>query len=98
GKPLFEQARARALKLVDGLGRDSEVAILLTSAGAPAPQAELTADRTRLKRALAETRPTHKSGDTHAALKRAAAILSTAPQNERRIYLIGDLAAHGFAG
>jgi len=96
GKSLFEAARARATKLVEGLGRDSEVAILLTSAGAPAPQAELTADRARLKRVLADARPTHKTGDTAAAIRRAAAILSTAPQNERRIYLIGDLAAHGF--
>ncbi len=97
GKSLFERARARAIKLVEGLGRDSEVAILLTSSGTPAPQAELTADRARLKRALVEARPTHKTGDTQATLKRAAAILSTAPQNERRIYLFSDLAAHGFS-
>ena len=94
----FAAAQARARRLVDGMGRDSEVAILLTS-GAAAPQGELTPDRTRLRQAIAEAHATRRPGDTSSALKRAAAILA-APggtmRPTRRVYLVSDLAAHGF--
>ena len=95
---LFDEARARALKLVANLGRDSEAAIVLVAAPpSRSPPPELTADRTRLRRALSEARVTHRPGDVTGALRRAAAILANAPQAERRVYLFSDLAAHGFS-
>jgi hypothetical protein len=94
-RTLLDEAKARATKMVENLGRDSEVAILLTSGALP-PQSELTPDRGILRRAIGNVRATHKPGDTTGALKRAAALLATAPQTERRVYLISDLASHGF--
>lgn len=98
GATLFTEAQARARRLVAGLGRDAECAVLLTSQGAAAPQPELTADRTRLVAAIDEVKPSLRPGDTGAALRRAAAILSAsaaaAPHKARRVYLLSDMAAH----
>src|SRR6185312_3781231 len=74
----------------------SEAALLVTSQGTPPPQAELTADRGQLERALSTVRATKRPGDTTAALKRAAAILAASPRATRRVYLVSDLAASGF--
>ena len=60
--------------------------------------AELTADRAKLERAIADVRPTYRATDITGALKRAAQILENAARPERRVYLISDLAAHGFVG
>jgi len=98
----FAAAQARARRLVAGLGSDSEAAVLLTSLGAAAPQAELTADRRRLTQAIDEASLSLRPGDTSSALRRAAAILTApaaaAPGKARRVYLISDMAAHGFSG
>lgn len=99
----FVEAKARARRLVSSLGRDSEAALLLTSQGAAAPQAELTADRQRLLSAIEAARLSQRPGDSTAALRRAAAILG-APRTSggaargRKVYLVSDLAAHGFSG
>lgn len=97
GKSLFDAAIGKARAIVDGMGRDSEAAILLTSSGSQAPQGELTPDRTRLRAALAAIQPSERVGDSTAALRRAGAILAGAPRPERRVYLVSDLAAHGLA-
>ncbi len=111
---LFDEARRRAQKLVDGLGRDSEAAIVAVatsengfSGGTPERgpagdgfskgSSELSVDRARLRRQLAELRPTHRAGDVTGALRRAAAILAAATRGERRVYLFSDMAAHGFS-
>jgi hypothetical protein len=96
GKPLLAEARARAHRIVAALGSDAEAALLLGSRGGGAPVAELTADRARLNRAIDAAVPTRRSTDLSGALKRAAQLLSTAARAERRVYLISDLAAHGF--
>jgi hypothetical protein len=98
GDTLFEAARGRAKRLVAGLGRDAEAAIVVVSAGTAAPVPELTADRGRLERAVGALAPSSRAGDLGGALKRAAQILQSATRAERRVYLISDLAAHGFAG
>jgi len=98
GETLFEAARARARRLVAGLGRDAEAAVLLVSIGAQAPVPELTADRARLERAIGGAAVTARAGDLAGALKRAQQILKSATRKEQRVYLISDLAAHGFTG
>ncbi len=95
-KSLFEQARGRARAIVESLGADADAALLLASRGGAAPVAELTADRSRLLRALDDARPSFRPTDITGALKRAAQILQSAARPERRVYLISDLAAHGF--
>ena len=39
GRTVFSAAQARAVRLVDGMGRDSEAAVLLTSQGSTPPVA-----------------------------------------------------------
>lgn len=91
----FELATRRAVALIDSLGRGSEAALLLLTQ--PAADLELTSDRTRLRQQLAAARPTHRPGDVHGAIRRATALLAGAAQSRRAIYLVSDLAAHGFA-
>lgn len=98
GEPLFEAARARARRLVAGLGRDAEAALLVVSVGTQAPVPELTADRARLERAVGAVQASARAGDLAGALKRAQQILKSATRREQRVYLISDLAAHNFVG
>ncbi len=93
---LLDEGKTRARRIVAALGSDAEAALILGSRGGSAPVAELTADRTRLEHAIDAVVPTHRSTDLSGALKRAAQLLSSAARPERRIYLISDLAAHGF--
>src|SRR5439155_10711392 len=98
GQPLLEIARTRARRILDALGSDAEAAIVLGARDGGAPVPQLTSDRVKLQRALADIRPTYCATDITNALKRAAQILATGSRPERRIYLLSDLAAHGFAG
>jgi hypothetical protein len=97
GQALVEAARTRARRIVEALGADSDAAIVLASKGGGAPVPQLTADRTKLERAITDVRPTYRQTDVTGALKRAAQILDNAARPERRIYLLSDLAAHGFS-
>jgi hypothetical protein len=96
GQKLLDAAKARAKRIVDALGADADAALVLGSRGGGAPVAELTADRARLEHAIADVKPTHRATDLTGALKRASQILQVASRAERRVYLISDLAAHGF--
>jgi hypothetical protein len=98
GQQLVETARARARRIVEALGADSDAAVVLASRGGGAPVPELTADRAKLERAITDVRPTYRATDVTGALKRAAQILQNAARPERRVYLLSDLAAHGFSG
>lgn len=93
---LVEAARSRARRIVEALGADSDAAIVLASRGGGAPVPQLSADRAKLERAIADVRPTYRPTDVTGALKRAAQILESAARPERRVYLLSDLAAHGF--
>ena len=97
GQSLVEAARTRARKIVEALGADSDAAIVLASRGGGAPVPQLSADRAKLERAIADVRPTYRPTDITGALKRAAQILENAARPERRVYLLSDLAAHGFS-
>ncbi|MDB4965474.1 MAG: hypothetical protein JWN44_1163 [Myxococcales bacterium] len=98
GQPLLEAARGRARRIVEAMGADTDAAVVLASRGGGAPVPQLTADRARVERAIADVRPTYRATDITGALKRAAQILETASHPDRRVYLISDLAAHGFSG
>jgi len=97
GQSLVEAARTRARRIVEALGPDSDAAIVLASRGGGAPVPQLSADRTKLDRAITDVRPTYRPTDITGALKRAAQILENAARPERRVYLLSDLAAHGFS-
>jgi hypothetical protein len=96
GSTLLERGKARARRILDAMGRDAEVALLVASRGGSGGLPELTADRARLDRAIAEVKPSFRATDATGALRRAAQLLQSAPRPEKRVYLISDLAAHGF--
>ena len=98
GKQLVDRAKEEARRIVLGLGRSSEAAVLLTSKGSLAPASDLTSDRDRLTAAVAGIAPTQRTGDTGSALRRAVALLASANHPARRVYLVSDLAAHSVAG
>ncbi|HZS40212.1 MAG TPA: BatA domain-containing protein [Polyangia bacterium] len=96
GSTLLDRALERARRIVSALGADADCAIVLGSRAGGAPVPELTADRARLARALDAIRPSDRATDLSGALKRSAQILHSASRPERRVYLLSDLAAHGF--
>src|SRR5207237_602035 len=61
GQPLYEGARARARRIVDAMGADADLAVVLASRGGGAPVPQLTADRTRIERVIVEVRPTYRA-------------------------------------
>jgi hypothetical protein len=97
GAPLFEAARSRARTLLENLAPESDVALVLASEGTPTPVAEPSSDRARLAAALDAASCSGRRGDLGAALARAAQIAGTGGHTEKRIYLISDLQATGFA-
>ncbi|MGZ3429234.1 MAG: hypothetical protein ACXVCV_21430, partial [Polyangia bacterium] len=98
GQPLLEAARSRARRILEALGSDSDAAIVLASRGGGAQVPQLSADRAKLEHALGDVRASYRATDITGALKRAAQLLENAAHKERRVYLLSDLAAHGFSG
>ncbi|MEO7669026.1 MAG: VWA domain-containing protein, partial [Polyangia bacterium] len=94
---LFDSARARARSLLENMAPQSDVALVLGSEGARAPIAEPSTDRPRLLAAVDGLTCSAARGDLSAAVARAGQILQTGAHRERRIYLITDLQATGFA-
>ena len=97
GKRLYDLGRKDARLLVRAFAEGSEVAILGTSGAERDPLPLLEKDRGRVTEALDAATSTTRAGSSTSALARAAAILSGASLPLRRVYLISDLAAHGFA-
>lgn len=94
GRTVFDAARARALEILDGLppGESAGAMIFsdrLESAAAPAM------DRTAARRLLERARPTHRPTDLGAALAAVQKESSEAP-GPWTVYLVSDLAAHGW--
>src|SRR5262249_13794173 len=98
GQSLVEAARSRARRIIEALGADSDAAIVLASKAGGAPVPQLTADRNKLERAITDVRPTYRRTDITGAPRRAAQTRENAARPERRVYLLTDLAAHGFSG
>lgn len=92
GSPLVA-ARAAAQQLIDSLAPDSDVALLLGSHDADAPDVlikELSRDRARIGAAIDAIKPSSRAGDLLQAVRRANQILEQAPRAKRVIYLVSD--------
>src|SRR5438552_1104603 len=98
GNSLFEVARTQARALIENMAPESDVALLLGSEGSAAPIADPSSDRPRLLAALDAVTVSARRGDLSGALARAAQIARSGAHAERRIYLVTDLQASGFAG
>jgi Aerotolerance regulator N-terminal/von Willebrand factor type A domain len=96
GDVVFQLARARARSLLESLSPDSDVALVLSSEGTPAPVAEPSNDRGRVLAALDAAVCTARVADFGAALRRAGQILASSPHADRVVYVVTDLQATGW--
>ncbi len=95
GETLFDRARERALRVLEQLGPEAEVAIERVAEGSE-PAAELSRDHLRLRDEIDGAELTARPAQTALALRRAAALLTTSSHGARRVYLFSALAASGF--
>ena len=95
GRTLFEAARARARKIVKLLGATADMAVLSVSQP-EGPLPILTRDTRKVRRAMDAMSLGHRHATVSAALIRATRILPDTSLRERSIFLISDMAAHGF--
>ncbi len=96
GRTLVEAARQRADKIVTLLGAQADVAVL--SVARPAgPLPALTRDTRKVRRAIDALRVDQRHARVSAALIRAGRILADSPLKARHVFLISDMAAHGFS-
>jgi hypothetical protein len=96
GGTLFDVVKDKARSLARQFPSDSEVAVVLSSAGSNAPLAELNPERSRVLQAIEATSCSARPADFTAAMRRASLILASSPRQKRRIFLITDLQAAGW--
>lgn len=92
----FEHARRRAEELLRELPRDASVTLVSTARGVDPPLPALTADRSRVMRALAAMRPTFRVADYTTALARATQLLRDGQRSRRRVVVLTDGQAAGW--
>jgi hypothetical protein len=92
---LFEEARARAVRAIDELGPEADVAVLFAADGKDAP-VELSRDHLRLKDTIDEARVTARPADLARALRQAAALVTASPLATKRVYLFTAMARASF--
>jgi hypothetical protein len=93
---LFDVAKDKARALVRQFPSDSDLAVVLASAGSSAPVAELEPERSRVLQAIEGVSSSARPADFTAAMRKAALILSGSPRPKRRIFVITDLQAAGW--
>lgn len=95
GATLLERAKGQASSILDQLGPEADVAIVLTSEGAPSPT-ELSRDHIQIRDVLDDIDTTTRVADTTTALHRASQLLAASNHLRRTIYLLSPMAASGF--
>ena len=95
GRSLLSRAKEHALSILEQLGPDAEVAIVVAAEGADNP-AELSRDHLRLRDSITSLGAGNRPADTTTALRRAAQLLASAEHERRTIFLLSALAATGF--
>ena len=97
GDTVFEQARTRALRLLERLPNGSRAAVVATGFPARALTRQLTADRAAAMEALRRLQPHPRRDDANRAFVLAQALLdSAADLPTRRVALFSDLQAQGW--
>ncbi|NOX54907.1 MAG: VWA domain-containing protein [Planctomycetes bacterium] len=95
GEVRFERARTLALKVLDQVREEDEVALLLT--GGPSLQQELLYRRVEnVQRLIEQARVCLSGADIPAALQRARRLLQQSESPNKEIYLITDLQRSGW--
>jgi hypothetical protein len=96
GGTLFDVAKDKARSLARQFPSDSEVAVVLSSAGSNVPLAELNPERSRVLQTIEGLSCSARPADFTAAMRRSSLILAGSPRQKRRIFLITDLQAAGW--
>ncbi len=94
---LLERALAYATQLVRSGGPRTGFAVIASGAPARLLTPGVVYDRQTLERALGRVTPSSRAGDLGAALREAERVLSESREVNRRVLLIGDQSAHGWA-
>lgn len=97
GETLMSRARREARTLLDQMGPEADVAIVLTAEGSPPPE-EFSRDHLTLRDAIAAIETSPRPPDTTAALARAEQLLETSTQARKHIYLLSPMTANGLRG
>lgn len=96
GTSLFALAQQRAEQVAGLLGARADLAVLsVTRPGGPLTS--LTRDNRAALRAIAGLKVSARHATVSASLLAAGRVLSESRQQERRVFLFTDMAAHGFA-
>src|SRR5262245_61391295 len=92
GETLLARSLERARRILQQLGPEAEVGLLLTAEGAP-PPGELSRDHLRLRDQINGIAASARPADLSAALRRAGLLLAGSSQATRTVYLLGVPAA-----
>lgn len=92
GETLLSQAKRHAASILEQLGPEAEVSVVLAAEGAD-PPAELTRDHVRLRERIDEIEATWRPADLTTALRRSAQLLSSSAHERRTVFLLSVLAA-----
>jgi hypothetical protein len=92
GESMLARSRERARRILQQLGPEAEVAVLVTAEGAEAPS-ELSRDHLRLRDRIRAIESTSRPADLSAALRRAGQLLAGSSQRIRTVYILGTPAA-----
>jgi len=95
GETLLARAKRHAASILEQLGPEAEVAIVLAADGAD-PPGELTRDHVRLLDRIGDIETTWRPADLTTALRRGAELLSPSTHERRTIFLLSALAATSF--
>jgi hypothetical protein len=96
GQTLFYRAQARAQEIVTHLGGGADVAVLQLSRPSR-PLVPLTRDARKVRSAIDSMKAGYRHATLGPALVQAARILAGSVLPERHIFVLSDMAAHGWA-
>ncbi len=88
GETLLARSLERARRILQQLGPEAEVAVLVTAEGAE-PPTELSRDHLRLRDRIRAIEASARPGDLTAALRRAGLLLAGSSQPTRTVYVLG---------
>lgn len=92
---LLASAKKQARSILDQLGPEADVAILLAAEGARSPT-ELSRDHVRLRDVISDIRAADRPADTTTALKRAGQLLNASNHERRTVFLLSVMTRNGF--
>ncbi len=95
GETLFARVQEKAQQLVTLLGSRADIAVLRVSLPS-LPLSQLVRDGRKVRSAISSTQVSYRHSDHSEALAHATQLLADAPLRQRHIYLLSDMARHGW--